>query len=157
MGPRRTSVKDAGFQESDPGVGSVRTLPWRNPEAPTTPLEEKQRKPITVMLVLTTSYGNRIHHRTWNERSRKPAPAAADVIKIVGEQVQRYSGRVRRHPAFEPCRSDMFHVLRHTYASVQLEAGESVVSLSRWLGVAAAARRGVRITWWWRRIRTTTT
>ncbi|WP_260696860.1 hypothetical protein [Streptomyces sp. 130] len=28
----------------------------------------------------------------------------------------------------------MFHVLRHTYASVQLEAGESVVSLSKWLG-----------------------
>jgi hypothetical protein len=28
----------------------------------------------------------------------------------------------------------MFHVLRHTYASVQLEAGESIVSLSKWLG-----------------------
>ncbi|GAA0448990.1 hypothetical protein [Streptomyces olivaceiscleroticus] len=29
---------------------------------------------------------------------------------------------------------EMFHVLRHTYASVQLEAGESIVSLSRRLG-----------------------
>jgi hypothetical protein len=28
----------------------------------------------------------------------------------------------------------MFHVLRHTYASVQLEAGESIVSPSKWLG-----------------------
>ncbi|GEB62090.1 hypothetical protein GCM10017674_80250 [Streptomyces gardneri] len=31
-------------------------------------------------------------------------------------------------------RKDGFHVLRHTYASVILEAGESVVSLARWLG-----------------------
>jgi integrase len=28
------------------------------------------------------------------------------------------------------------HALRHTYASVQLEAGESIVSLARWLGHA---------------------
>ncbi|MFI0167024.1 hypothetical protein [Streptomyces sp. NPDC017095] len=28
----------------------------------------------------------------------------------------------------------MLHVLRHAYASVQLEASESVVSLSKWLG-----------------------
>lgn len=29
-------------------------LPWRNPEAPTTPLKERQRKPITVDLILTS-------------------------------------------------------------------------------------------------------
>ncbi|CAL9579077.1 hypothetical protein SUDANB120_05012 [Streptomyces sp. enrichment culture] len=35
-----------------------------------------------------------------------------------------------------PTRSEeqRFHVLRHTYASVILEAGESVVTLARWLG-----------------------
>ncbi|MFF6884663.1 tyrosine-type recombinase/integrase [Streptomyces sp. NPDC012421] len=110
------------------------TLPWRNPEAPTTALEEKQRKPVTVMLALTTSHGNRIYYRTWNERSWKPALAAAGVLKIVGEKEQRYGGRIRRYPVFELSRSDMFHVLRHTYASVQLEAGESIVSLSAWLG-----------------------
>ncbi|MFD4319856.1 hypothetical protein [Streptomyces sp. NPDC058548] len=113
------------------------TLPWRNPEAPATALEEKQRKPITVMLVLTTSRGNRIYYRTWNERSWKPALAAAGVLRIVGEKVQHYGGRARRYPTFELSRSDMFHVLRHTYASVQLEAGESVVSLSTWLGHAS--------------------
>lgn len=31
-------------------------------------------------------------------------------------------------------RKDGFHVLRHTYASVLLEAGESIVTLARWLG-----------------------
>jgi integrase len=110
------------------------TLPWRNPEVPTSPLEERQRKPITAQLALTTSHGNRIYYKTWNERSWKPALAAAGVLKVVGEKVQRYGGRVRRYPVFELSRSDMFHVLRHTYASVQLEAGESVVSLSTWLG-----------------------
>ncbi|MGW8948818.1 hypothetical protein [Streptomyces sp. NPDC055709] len=31
-------------------------------------------------------------------------------------------------------RKDGFHVLRHTFASAILEAGESVVTLARWLG-----------------------
>ncbi|WP_328879189.1 tyrosine-type recombinase/integrase [Streptomyces sp. NBC_00299] len=110
------------------------TLPWRNPEPPTTALEIRQRKPITVNLLLTTSHGNRIYYRTWNDRSWKPALAAAGIIKPVGEKVRRGEGRVRRDPVYAAPREDMFHVLRHTYASVQLEAGESIVSLSKWLG-----------------------
>ncbi|MFE7811759.1 tyrosine-type recombinase/integrase [Streptomyces sp. NPDC057433] len=35
---------------------------------------------------------------------------------------------------WEPSREHGFHVLRHTYASVMLEAGESIVSLAKWLG-----------------------
>ncbi|WP_327327823.1 tyrosine-type recombinase/integrase [Streptomyces sp. NBC_01210] len=110
------------------------TLPWRNPETPTTALEARQRKPIAVRLVLSSSQGKRINYRTWNERSWKPALVAAGVLKAVGEKVQHYGGRTRRNPIFELSREDMFHVLRHTYASVQLEAGESIVSLSEWLG-----------------------
>ncbi|MEV3870636.1 hypothetical protein [Streptomyces sp. NPDC049906] len=53
---------------------------------------------------------------------------------MIGEKTQQYGGRVRRYPVYTSSRSDMFHVLRHTYASVQLEAGESVVSLAAWLG-----------------------
>lgn len=34
---------------------------------------------------------------------------------------------------------DGFHVLRHTYASIMLEAGESVVTLARWLGHSSPA------------------
>ncbi|MGY1497432.1 hypothetical protein ACW4TU_12685 [Streptomyces sp. QTS52] len=52
----------------------------------------------------------------------------------MGEKVRRDGGRIRRTPVYAAQREDMFHVLRHTYASVQLEAGESVVSLAAWLG-----------------------
>ncbi|MEW1659961.1 tyrosine-type recombinase/integrase [Streptomyces sp. NPDC093707] len=31
----------------------------------------------------------------------------------------------------------MFHTLRHTFASTQLEAGESLVSVAEWLGHAS--------------------
>jgi integrase len=110
------------------------TLPWRNPEPSTNALEARQRKPITVQLVFTTSHGNRIYYRTWNDRSWKPALAAAGLITAVGEKVRRDGGRIRRTPVYAAQREDMFHVLRHTYASVQLEAGESIVSLSTWLG-----------------------
>ncbi|GGN51678.1 hypothetical protein GCM10012285_42030 [Streptomyces kronopolitis] len=110
------------------------TLPWRNPAPPTNALEARQRKPITVQLVFTTSHGNRIYYRTWNDRSWKPALAAAGLITAVGEKVRRDGGRIRRTPVYAAQREDMFHVLRHTYASVQLEAGESIVSLSTWLG-----------------------
>ncbi len=34
---------------------------------------------------------------------------------------------------------DGFPVLRHTYASIMLEAGESVVTLARWLGHSSPA------------------
>lgn len=112
------------------------TLPWRNPEAPTTDLEAKQRRPVTVPLLLTTTQGNRIHYKTWNERSWKKALAAAGVIKVVGEVLDkpRDGGRRRKRPVYELSRTDMFHVGRHTFASVQLQAGESVVTLSKWLG-----------------------
>ncbi|OKH91720.1 integrase [Streptomyces uncialis] len=113
-------------------------LPWRNPEPAATPLEEKQRKPVTVRLVLTTTHGNRIHFKTWNERTWKPALARAGVISIVGEKLEKpRGGRQRTNPVFELSRTDMFHVGRHTFASVQLQAGESLVTLSQWLGHAS--------------------
>ena len=53
----------------------------------------------------------------------KPALAVADVIP------ERKKGE-----RWKASRKDGFHVLRHTYASVILEAGESVVTLARRLG-----------------------
>lgn len=114
------------------------TLPWRNPEPPTTELEAKQRRPITVPLLLTTSQGNRIAYKTWNERTWKLALAKAGVIKVIGEKLDKpRGGRQRTRPVYELSREDMFHVGRHTFASVQLQAGESVVTLSKWLGHAS--------------------
>ncbi|WP_165956207.1 tyrosine-type recombinase/integrase [Streptomyces hainanensis] len=116
------------------------TLPWRNPEPPQTKVEARQRKPVMVRLVLSTSQGNRILPTTWNDCSWRPALLSAGVVRITGEKTtQQKGGQVRRHPILERSRHDMFHVLRHTYASVQLEAGESVVSLSQWLGHASPA------------------
>jgi integrase len=106
------------------------TLPWRNPEPPTTELEARQRKPIAVRLVLTTSQGNRINYSMWNRLRWRPALATAGVLNKVGEKVRTYGGHSRRYPIYELSREDMFHVLRHTYASTQLEAGESIVSVS---------------------------
>jgi integrase len=53
----------------------------------------------------------------------KPALAAAGVIP-----------KWKAGERWAASRKDGFHVLRQTYASVSLEAGESVVTLARWLG-----------------------
>lgn len=114
------------------------TLPWRNPEAATSELEKKQRKPVTVRLVFSTTRGNRVHYKTWNENTWKKALAAAGVIKVVDTKLDKpRGGRQRTRPVYESSRKDMFHVGRHTFASVQLQAGESVVTLSQWLGHAS--------------------
>ncbi|MFD5473590.1 transposase, partial [Streptomyces sp. NPDC127105] len=83
------------------------TLPWRNPEAPTTALEERQRKPITVDLILTSSHGNRIYYRTWNDHSWKRALAAAGLIKPVGEKVRHDGNRIRRVRLYAAPRKDI--------------------------------------------------
>ena len=43
-------------------------------------------------------------------------------------------GNTNAARVWEPSREHGFHALRHFYASEELEAGESVVSLARWLG-----------------------
>ncbi|MEV7540988.1 site-specific integrase [Streptomyces sp. NPDC089915] len=90
-------------------------LPWGGPEAD----REKRSFP----LVLATTYGNAIRANIFNDEVWKPALAKAGVIPV-REKGQRWKAS----------RKDGFHVLRHTYASVILEAGESVVTLARWLG-----------------------
>ncbi|GGQ01715.1 tyrosine-type recombinase/integrase [Streptomyces roseolilacinus] len=74
-------------------------------------------------LALTTTYGNAIRANLFNDEVWKPALAKAGVIPV------REKGK-----RWKASRKDGFHVLRHTYASVVLEAGESVVTLARWLG-----------------------
>ncbi|WP_268256065.1 tyrosine-type recombinase/integrase [Streptomyces aurantiogriseus] len=67
----------------------------------------------------------------WNPYTWKPAPAQAGIIP------PRLKGAKRWQWGAAP--KDGFHVLRHTYASIMLEAGESVVTLARWLGHSSPA------------------
>jgi integrase len=80
------------------------TLPWDEPNGP----------PVTVELLLTAPVGGPLMRRHFNERvwhvSRKAAGVAA------------------------PTRDDGMHALRHHYASVLLDAGESIKALSTYLG-----------------------
>ncbi|MCX5127612.1 site-specific integrase [Streptomyces sp. NBC_00347] len=111
--PRSVATELAAYFLNHPAVDVE--LPWGGPE----PDREKQSFP----LVLTTTYGNAIRANIFNDEAWKPALAAAGVIPA------REKGA-----RWKASRKDGFHVLRHTYASVLLEAGESIVTLARWLG-----------------------
>ncbi|MGO4456808.1 tyrosine-type recombinase/integrase [Streptomyces sp. M-16] len=111
--PRSVATELAAYFLDHPAVDVE--LPWGGPE----PHREKQSFP----LVLTTTYGNAIRANIFNDEAWKPALAAAGVIPVR-----------ERGARWKASRKDGFHVLRHTYASVLLEAGESIVTLARWLG-----------------------
>ncbi|MET7735400.1 site-specific integrase [Streptomyces sp. NPDC005402] len=98
-------------------------LLWGKPDA------DKQRKKFS--LLLTTRFGNAVAVNTWNTYTWKPALARAGIIPPRAEGAKDWQG--------EAAPKDGFHVLRHTYASIMLEAGESVVTLARWLGHSSPA------------------
>ncbi|MEE1765358.1 site-specific integrase [Streptomyces sp. SP18BB07] len=91
-------------------------LPWGKPGG--------QGKKFS--LLLTTRFGNAIAVNTWNTYTWKPALAEAGVIPPRAEGAKPWQ--------WAAAPKDGFHVLRHTYASIMLEAGESVVTVARWLG-----------------------
>lgn len=112
------------------------TLPWDNPAEPTTELEARQRQPVTVQLLLTTTHKNAIYYRTFNDRSWKPALAFAGLIERLIPRTPEEAARekrLRRYRWSNP-KEWGFHLLRHTFASVQLEAGETPVTLAAWMG-----------------------
>ncbi|WP_405735173.1 site-specific integrase [Streptomyces sp. NBC_01537] len=98
-------------------------LPWERPGA-----DRPTRK---FSLLLTTRFGNAVAVNTWNTYTWKPALAKAGVIPPRPKGAKQWQ--------WEAAPKDGFHVLRHTYASVMLEAGESVVTLARWLGHSSPA------------------
>lgn len=95
-------------------------LPWGKPEG------EKK-----ISLLLTTRFGNAVAVNTWNTYTWKPALAEAGVIPPRAEEAKAWQ--------WAAVPKDGFHVLRHTYASIMLGAGESVVTLARWLGRSSSA------------------
>jgi integrase len=79
----------------------------------TLPWETPGGKPSSALLVLYSRERNALNRRYFNSRVWKAALAAAGV---------------------EPSRDNGMHALRHFYASVLLDAGESVKALSEYLG-----------------------
>jgi len=80
------------------------TLPWREPAG----------EPVTVDLLLTTPDGQALKRRDFNEKVWHVARRAAGMVAAT--------------------RDDGMHALRHHYASVLLDAGESIKALSEYLG-----------------------
>jgi integrase len=80
------------------------TLPWEHPDG----------KQVTVNLLMVTDEGTACRRQTFNMMVWQPALKKAGIEK--------------------PTRADGMHALRHLYASVLLDAGESIKALSGYLG-----------------------
>jgi integrase len=115
------------------------TLPWTNPAAPENDKQAAERAPQTHRLLVT---GERqqgaLRRSTFNEGVWKRALVAAGVIPPPPPKPERTdedrARRARGNTKYAAARDDGFHALRHTFASVQLDARESVVAVSKWLG-----------------------
>ncbi|RAS25435.1 site-specific recombinase XerD [Streptomyces avidinii] len=91
------------------------TLPWRKPDGPK----------VTARLLFTNTASGVVWRSNFNIQEWKPALAAAGLIAPAGP-----GGR------YESAREHGMHALRHFYASVLLDAGESVKAVSQYLGHA---------------------
>jgi integrase len=78
---------------------------------------------VTKRLIFTSKAGRIVHRSDFNVRHWKPALAATGVIP------QREKGET-----YAPAREHGMHALRHFYASVLLDGGESIKALSEYLG-----------------------
>ncbi len=119
------------------------TLPWVDPRRPNLAWESRPKR--TVKLLVTTPHsggvsGGAINRASFDEGQWKPALARAGVIgDPLIETVRRKGKNPWRRITFEMPREDGFHVLRHTFASVVLAAGETITQLAAWLGHADPA------------------
>lgn len=115
------------------------TLPWVDPDRPSLAWEERPLR--TVRLLVTTvrtagKSGGAMNRTYFDDRIWKPALADAGVIpqpevEVVGQRPGK--GPVRRVKWSMP-REEGFHVTRHTFASIVLQAGETITQLAAWLG-----------------------
>ncbi|WP_409469138.1 tyrosine-type recombinase/integrase [Streptomyces sp. HC307] len=115
------------------------TLPWGDPADGETEKEIKERAPRTFNLLLTAVRGGAWRREYFNDTVWKPALEAAGLIappEVLKRPIAGKPGRFRTVKRYAEDREMGFHSLRHTFASVQLDARESVVSVSKWLGHA---------------------
>ena len=89
------------------------TLPWLRPDG----------QPVTKRLLFSRDTKGAVRRTDFNDYAWKPALVAAGIIPE--------PGKGERHQA---AREHGMHALRHFYASVLLDAGESVKALSEYLG-----------------------
>lgn len=114
------------------------TLPWVDPARPN--LEWEKRPTRTVRLLVTSprlggQANGAINRGTFDEKAWKPALARAGVIPPpVVTLVEGKGARPWRRVEWDCPREEGFHVLRHTFASVVLQAGETIAKLAEWLG-----------------------
>lgn len=111
-------------------------LPWGDPTPPETDKQAKDRAPQTHELIVTSSWGHALRRGSWNNREWKEALATAGVIPAPSTRTKAMTGaqKTRTIKTYVESREHGFHVLRHTFASVQLDAGEPIVAVSKWLG-----------------------
>jgi integrase len=115
------------------------TLPWGDPAEGGTEREVKERAPRTFELLLTAARGGAWRREYFNDTMWKPAlekVGLADEPVVSKRPIAGKPGRFRTVRRYAEDREMGFHSLRHTFASVQLDARESVVSVSKWLGHA---------------------
>lgn len=113
------------------------TLPWGNPAPGKTQREREERTPRTHELILSGAWGGAMRRDSFDARVWKPALAEAGIIPPpVVEKVPIASrpGKFRTVETYMESRENGFHALRHTFASVQLDAREPIVAVSQWLG-----------------------
>lgn len=133
--PRHLAERLAAHLKEFPGKKV--TLPWVNPDPPENERQAEERAPQTHELVVTAPLGGPVRRDSWNERYWKSALVHAGVIPAHPEA--HPTARGRQLMKFMPSREHGFHVLRHTFASVMLDAREPIVAVSNWLGHADAS------------------
>lgn len=89
------------------------TLPWKVADG----------SPVTKRLIFTGPRGGHVWRTSLNEEAWKRALAAADVIPTP-----------KRGESYAESRENGMHALRHFYASVLLNAGESIKAVAEYLG-----------------------
>ncbi|MFD5294718.1 tyrosine-type recombinase/integrase [Streptomyces mutabilis] len=114
------------------------TLPWVDPDRPNLDWEDRPLK--TVRLLVTTirtsgKSGGALNRTYFDDHVWKPALVEAGVIPAPEVEVVRRSGRATlKRVRWGMPREEGFHVTRHTFASIVLQAGETITQLAAWLG-----------------------
>ncbi|MFB6628915.1 tyrosine-type recombinase/integrase [Streptomyces sp. NPDC056362] len=111
--PLPQSVADSLRRHMDACKPVEVTLPWRKPDGPQ----------VTARLLFTNTASGLVWRSNFNIQEWKPALAAAGLIP------ERRKGK-----PYVSAREHGMHALRHFYASVLLDAGESIRAVSEYLG-----------------------